>query len=115
MARDKPDGRERREGRERDRGRERVDDHDDRAGGDLRERLRAVETLATDTAHLASTSAFRSEAMPQVRALSTLSAGTLRSAFPADGQNGSAQLHWSHPRDLPRSRSLGNSKFMMLF
>ena len=59
MARDKPDGRERREGRERDRGRERVDDHDDRAGGDLRERLRAVETLATDTAHLASTSAFR--------------------------------------------------------
>eukprot|EP00439_Symbiodinium_sp_Y106_P027844 s5163_g3.t1 len=59
MARDKPDGRERREGRARDRGRERADDHDDRDGGDLRERLRAVETLATDTAHLASTSAFR--------------------------------------------------------
>ena len=57
--RDKPDGRERREGRTRDRGRERVDDHDDRDGGDLREHLRAVETLATDTAHLASTFAFR--------------------------------------------------------
>ena len=107
MARDKPDGREMPGAQG---GRERVDDH----GGDLRERLRAVETLATDTAHLASTSAFRFGGYAASKGLVYFVSGDLRSAFPADGQNGSAQLHWSHPRDLPRSRSLGNSKFMML-
>ena len=52
MPRDKATDRDR---RDRDRGRER-DVQDDE---DLRDRIRAVETLATDTAHLASTSAFR--------------------------------------------------------
>eukprot|EP00439_Symbiodinium_sp_Y106_P029105 s7126_g3.t1 len=114
MARDKPDGRERREGRERDRGRKRVDDHDDRAGGDLRERLRAVETLAADTAHLASTSAFRFGGYAASKGRVYFVSGDLKERLSRRWTEWKRTASLEPSQRPTANRSLGNSKFMML-